>query len=355
MIIDQERLESLQKIMIAASFLALLSIYGGTGFGGVWYGYDFDGNISDGEEQGDYGTDVETEGSYEYLLKEVEGVVSMEGFYAGQDVDERDKDTYDYGDNDCNCRDREDVMKNTINLAYLGFVSSLVLLAIIYQLLRDSEGLARLLKLDQYGGTETLVTNVQRLSFVAAGACLLSAAYFALSYPDAWDEDTEVFDEWDEDPVFMEDTHQEWNDESYLISADVKFGPGIGWFLMIASGLANVWVANELKNNFPVQAGMGNTRSPINAPPLITPPSSLITPPSSFLKKELVPPPFAEKKEPIAPEEKKKIAKKKTVAKKPPPPKKKKSTSIKKAPPKKETEYQEPDVSVMAIPEDEGD
>ena len=370
MIIDRERLESLQKAMIVANIVAILSIFGGADYGGVWYVYDFDANISDGEEEWDYGTDFETEGDYKYLLKEVEGKYSMEGFAAGLNIDDSDRDTYDYDDNECDCNDREDVMGTTTNLAYLGLITSLALLAIIYQLLKDPENLARQLKLDQYGGTETLVTNVQRLAFVAVGACLLSATYFALSYPDAWEDDTDNFDTWDEDVAFMGDVTLDHTVNEYSsstrITGDASFGPGIGWFLIIISGLFSAWVANELKNDFPVQGEMREPPHPISVP-LHT------TPPPSFVEKKPAAPSFAErepartepatpKKEP-APEEKKTISKKKTVAKKPPAPKKKepdakkpedskkKETDQK----KKKTEYEEPDVSVMAIPEDEGD
>ena len=70
MIVDRERLESLQKAMIAANLLVILAIFGGTDYGGTWYTYDFDGNISDGEQQTDYGTNVETDTTTKYLLKE---------------------------------------------------------------------------------------------------------------------------------------------------------------------------------------------------------------------------------------------------------------------------------------------
>jgi hypothetical protein len=370
MIIDRERLESLQKAMIAANLLVILSMFGGTDFGGTWYVSDFDINVSDGEEKWDYGTDLETEGNVKYLLKEVESDVSMEGFYGGLDVDESDRETYDYDDNECDCNDREDVMKNTNNLARLGLIASLALLVIIYQLLKDPENLARQLKLDLYGGTETLVTNVQRLAFVAAGACLLSAGYFALSYPNAWEEDTDNFDTWDEDTAFRGDVkldHTETEDGiTVKVTGDTSFGPGMGWFLIIISGLASAWVAKELKDDFPVQGEMGEPPHPISVPLQVTPPLSFVEKKPavpSFAKTE--PPktePVAPKKEP-APDEKKTISKKKTVAKKPPAPKKKepdakkpddskkKETGQK----KKETKYEEPEVSVMAVPEDEGD
>jgi len=348
MIVDRERLESLQKAMIAANLLVILAIFGGTDYGGTWYTYDFDGNISDGEQQAGYGTNVETDGSIKYLLKEVEAEISMEGFIGGLDVDERDKETYDYDDDECDCNDREDVMKTTTKLAHLGLIASLALLVIIYQLLKDPENLARLLKLDQYGGTETLVTNVQRLAFVAVGACLLSAAYFALSYPDAWEEDTDNFDDWDEDTAFRGDVNVDYTDTvdgiTATVTGDASFGPGMGWFLIIISGLASAWVANELKKDFPVQGEMGK------APPSISVPLQ-VTPPPPFAEKE----PVAPEKE-SAPDEKKPISKKKIVVKKTPTPKKKEPDAKKPADSKKkETKYEEPEVSVMAIPEDEGD
>ena len=213
--------DSVRNMIVGSIVLVLLSMYGGDTLGS-WFHWEHDTDFNDGD-RGEIVID--------FYLKEykMEGEFNA-GSESGLSDDDYDED-FDYDDNDCavttDCDEMEDLMQGKIkNLLYI------VILAGFAALYFLNDG-------DQEKGALACLAM--------GGAGLLAAALFALNFPEALDDDTEVFELIDDDPSLLGDN----NDYGEDIGLDTKVNwrPGFAFVLVALSGLVGMGAYAELKNS----------------------------------------------------------------------------------------------------------
>ena len=156
--------ESTRNLVIGSIILVLAAIYGGDTLGS-WYSFNEEmRNTAD--------SSYSSETSMNFVLDEVE----IESKVKSGDSTDKDTDSVDYDDNDYDLDELEDLMLGQIkNLLYV------VILA----------GFASLYFMSQ-GANEEMAANA---CLAMGGAALLTAAMFALSFPDAVDDDIELYED----------------------------------------------------------------------------------------------------------------------------------------------------------------
>ena len=213
--------ESTRNLVIGSIVLVLAAMYGGDTLGS-WY--SFNGESQSTEDPSGY------EMSMNFVLEEVE----REDKYTSTDGStEKDSVSVDYDDNDCDCDEIEDLMLGKIkNLLYL------VILA----------GFATIYFMSQ-GANEEMAANA---CLVMGGAALLSTAMFALSFPEAFDDDMEMFedmrcdfDDDGEDPSFY--GSEDCKNDSETIESEWSWRPGLAWVLVLLSGIMGMAAYADLK------------------------------------------------------------------------------------------------------------
>ena len=213
----------LRNMIIASMVLILASMYGGDTLGS-WFHWEEEVDYNDG--------DVSTTIIEFYS----EGYEMESEFDAGTetgltDIDE--KADADYDDNDCSisgdCDEMYDLMDGKIkNLLYI------VLLAGVVALYFLNDG-------DQEKGA---------LACLAMGSAgLLAVLLFASSFPEALDDDLDIFENqysgFDEDPsIFGDDSQTNDDNEEYNNS----WRPGFAFALVGLSGILGMAAYFELKN-----------------------------------------------------------------------------------------------------------
>lgn len=213
--------ESTRNLVIGSIVLVLAAMYGGDTLGS-WY--SFNGESQSTEDPSGY------EMSMNFVLEEVE--VEEKDRSADGSTD-KDSESVDYDDNDCDCDEIEDLMLGKIkNLLYI------VVLA----------GFATLYFMSQ-GANEEMAANA---CLVMGGAALLSTAMFALSFPEAFDDDTEMFedmrcdfDDDGEDPSFY--GSEDCEDDSETFESEWSWRPGLAWVLVLLSGIMGMAAYADLK------------------------------------------------------------------------------------------------------------
>jgi len=214
--------DSVRNMVIASMVLILASLYGGDTLGS-WFLWERDVDWKDG--------DLESYKTEFYL----EGIEVEYEFDAGADSvyeDEKDDFDADYDDNDCagnsDCDEIYDLMQGKIkNLMYILLLAGGVALYFLNDGDREKATLACL---------------------AMGGAGLLAALLFVASFPEAMDDDLDIFDStdgFDEDPsIFGEDTQK---DEDFDIETDRSWRPGFALALVALSGILGMAAYYELK------------------------------------------------------------------------------------------------------------
>jgi hypothetical protein len=215
--------ESTRNLVIGSIVLVLAAMYGGDTLGS-WFVWDTEVDYNDG-------TDSTT--TVNFYLEELE----YDFRYSDPDnVDtgsDRDKGDVEYGDNDCtgfgsggdDCKELEDLMGGKIkNLLYIIIVA----------------GFATLYFMSQ-GANEEMAANA---CLVMGGAGLLVVAMFAVSFPEALDDDMGIYELIDDDPSLFGDD-KETSDSD--VESDRSWRPDIAWVLVLLSGIMGMAAYADLK------------------------------------------------------------------------------------------------------------
>ena len=213
--------ESTRNLVIGSIVLVLAAIYGGDTLGS-WY--SFNGEVQSTENS--YGVEL----SVNFVLEEVETEAKVTSADGSTD---KDSDSVDYDDNDCDCDEIEDLMLGKIkNLLYIVVVA----------------GFASLYFMSQ-GANEEMAANA---CLVMGGAALLTTAMFALSFPEAFDDDTEMFegmrcdfDDDGEDPSIY--GSEDCENDSGTMESEWSWRPGLAWVLVLLSGIMGMAAYADLK------------------------------------------------------------------------------------------------------------
>jgi hypothetical protein len=213
--------ESTRNLVIGSIILVLAAMYGGDTLGS-WYLFTGESHSTD--------TSAGAEMSMNFVLEEVEA----ETKYISTDGNsDRDSESVDYDDNDCDCDEIEDLMQGQIkNLLYIAVLA----------------GFASLYFMSQ-GANEDMAANA---CLAMAGASLLTTAMFALSFPNALDDDTEMFedmgcdpDDRGEDPSFY--GSEDCEDDSGTVEQEWNWRPGFAWVLVLLSGIMGMAAYADVK------------------------------------------------------------------------------------------------------------
>jgi len=215
--------DSIRNMIIGSIVLVLASMYGGDTLGS-WFHWKHGTDYNDGDT---------AETTLEFYLKEYK----VEGeFDAGPDSsfsdDDYDEDL-DYDDNECaittDCDELEDLMQGKIkNMLYIAILAGFVAL----YFLNDGD--------KENGATACLVMG---------GAGLIAVLMFALSFPEALDDDLDAFEDpsdgFDEDPSLFGDDKQTSDSN---IEDERSWRPGLAFALVTLSGIIGMAAYAELKN-----------------------------------------------------------------------------------------------------------
>jgi len=182
--------DTVRNFGVVIAICGALFIFGGTTFA-VW--------TLDLEMKSDFG---DSEVKYKFGATEAE--------YDGKFDGDSESETFEYEDDDCNCDDLAD------------FFSNLKLM--IYALIGCGIAIA-------YFGNSGDVENLPAVAGLTAVLSLVILAYTFTALPEAWEEQTEMFEAYDEEPGFFK------NAESDDDGGDrqLKAMPGIGFFLPVVS------------------------------------------------------------------------------------------------------------------------
>ena len=214
--------DTIRNMVIASMVLVLASLYGGDTLGS-WFHWERETANDDGDTSSSI-TEFYLEG-YELEYE----------FDAGSDSgleDEKEDYDSDYDDNDCSgnsdCDEIYDLMQGKIkNLMYILLLAGGVALYFLNDGDREKATLACL---------------------AMGGAGLLAALLFVASFPEAMDDDLDIFDStdgFDEDPsIFGDDTQK---DEDFDIETDRSWRPGFALALVALSGILGMAAYYELK------------------------------------------------------------------------------------------------------------
>lgn len=213
--------ERTRNFIIASLICTLAAMYGGETLGS-WFSHHEEARASyDGE-------DSVYESSTNFMLEEVEYEENDEGY--------KDSGSVDYDDG---FDELEDLM--------LGKIKNLLFLVII-------ASFAALFFLSQEGDNEEMGAN----ACLAVGVLsLLTAAMFALSFPEAVDDDLPDLafptgcdeDDWaDDDASFYGSENCNINDDGLTVKAESTWRPGLAWVLMVFSGITGMLAYSESKH-----------------------------------------------------------------------------------------------------------
>ena len=205
--------DSVRNMIIGSIVLVLASMYGGDTMGS-WFVMEVEGDSPPNP--------YSFKTSLNFMLTEYEVELEMEG--------ESNDEKSDYGDSDAmlcdsDCDELNDLMIGKIQK--LLYVAILAGFAALYFLNEDDE---------EKGAMACLAMG---------GAGLLAVAIFALSFPEALDDDQGGFSEMGEDPSLFGD---ESIDEDGEFEADAKWRPSIAFALVGISGIlgmATYWKLNS--------------------------------------------------------------------------------------------------------------
>ena len=185
-----------------ALFLVLFSVFGGAGMAAWWV---FDVSEPEGNSF-----------RIAFSLREI----SSEATYEEPTEEDLDED-FEYSDRDCGCDEMEDLM-GTVGM--LGYVAILAAAFFVYAAFYQNDG-----------------RTLRTAALVMGGAGLLTAGYFGMNWTDAFDEDTEWFEDKDEmDPSFLGTA--EITDSAYPDEEGTKYSwkPWLGWGAMLLSGFLGI-------------------------------------------------------------------------------------------------------------------
>lgn len=216
--------ESTRNLVIGSIVLVLAAMYGGDTLGS-WFVWDREVDYNDGTDSTTK-TNFYLEGlEYEYRYSDPDNV---------DGGSERDKGNVDYEDNDCtgfgvggnDCEELEDLMMGKIkNLLYIIIVAGFATLYFMTQ-----------------GANEEMAANA---CLVMGGAALLATAMFAMSFPEALDDDMGTYELIDDDPSLFGDDKE--TDDSDGYEYDRSWRPDIAWVLVLLSGIVGMAAYTELK------------------------------------------------------------------------------------------------------------
>ena len=215
--------ESVRNMIIGSIVLVLASMYGGDALGSWFY--------AEGErtqDDGDY-----REGNVNFNLEGYEYEWDNSG-----DNNDSGGGRPDYDDNDCktleglldsgggDCDELYDLMQGKIkNLLYIVILAGLAALYFLNEGDREKGAMACL---------------------AMGGAGLLAVVVFAVSFPDALDDDTEAFETVDEDPSLFGDNDDFESDSSW--ETEVNWRPGFALALVGLSGILGMAAYSAVKN-----------------------------------------------------------------------------------------------------------
>lgn len=221
--------DSVRNMVIASIVLVLVAMYGGDTLGS-WFHW---------QKEIDYNDEGMTEETViEFYLEGTKWESEFESGDSGyEDIDE-DGDP-DYDDNDCtgnsDCDELSDLMQGKIqNLLYVIILAGGAALYFVNDGDQEKAALACL---------------------AMGGAGLLAAGLFVLSFPEAFNDDTDAFesplDDFDEDPSIFGDDSQTTDEENYYydenVDIDRSWRPGIAFLLVALSGFIGMGAYAELK------------------------------------------------------------------------------------------------------------
>ena len=200
--------DTLRNMIIASIVLVLLALYGGQTLGS-WFFVSGEVEDTDSSNSLDFEATFNLEG-YEYEVSIRDG-----------DSKEKEDGKIDYDDNDCSspdyggasdCDELYDLMQGKIqNLLYV------IILAGGAALFFLNDG-------DQEKGA---------LACLAMGSAgLLAVALFAMSFPEALDDDTEAFEMIDDDPSIIGDNNNFGEEFFGAPDSEVNWRPGFAFVLV---------------------------------------------------------------------------------------------------------------------------
>lgn len=131
---------------------------------------------------------------------------------------EKDDETIEYDENDCDCDDIEGVMGKVSLLSYIIGIIALGILYITYTLQNQTAD-----------DPAKMVDIAYKLAIGLAALGFLTALYFVVSFPDALDDDTDFYDDMDEDATFFGSESESEKGEEF----EVSWRPGLAWFVML--------------------------------------------------------------------------------------------------------------------------
>ena len=218
--------ETSRNMIIASIALVLASMYGGDALGSRFY--------AEGERTQDDGDSIE--GNVNFNLEGYEYEWEISGHN-----DESGGEKQDYDDNDCkldssqftnesngggDCDELYDLMQGKIkNLLYIVILAGFAALYFLNEGDREKGAMACL---------------------AMGGAGLLAVVVFAVSFPDALDDDTEAFETVDEDSSLFGDNDDFESDSSW--ETEVNWRPGFALALVGLSGILGMAAYSAVKN-----------------------------------------------------------------------------------------------------------
>ncbi len=194
--------DTIRNFGVVIAICGAIALFGGTTFA-VWtFNVESKSDFGDGEFE------------YKFGVTEVEYDASFDG--------DSESDSFEYDSSDCDCNDLEDFFAN--------------LQMMFYALIACGIGLA-------YLGNSGEMDNVPTLAGVTALLSIAILAYTFMSLPEAWEEETEWFETFDEDPAFFKNAKAD--DEGG--DRELNAMPSVGFFLPVVSlTLAGLLVKPEL-------------------------------------------------------------------------------------------------------------
>jgi len=201
--LTEEEHQTARNFAVLALLLVLFSIFGGAKLAPWWIMHS--GGPSDYQDE-DF--------RWTFGLKETE--IS----------DENDRESWDYDDSDVDLDEVEDTMRMVTNLGYISIVASCFFVYSAFN--QGKDGL-----FFDAGKEETIL----KASMFVGIMGFLVAGYFALNWPDAFEEDTEI----DIEESFFGSTVPDEPDDGYtyeyLFGTEmISWKPWLGWGAMLLSG-----------------------------------------------------------------------------------------------------------------------
>ena len=204
--------DRVRNIIIGSIVLVLASMYGGDSLGS-WFTFEVEGDSPPNP--------YSFKTTANFMLTEYEIELEMDGESNDEKSDYDDSDAM-FCDSDCD--ELNDLMIGKIqNLLYVIILAGF---AALYFLNQDDE---------EKGAMACLAMG---------GAGLLAVGMFALSFPEALDDDQNSFSEIGEDPSLFGD---ESVDEAGQFEGDAKWRPGLAFALVGLSGILGMAAYQELK------------------------------------------------------------------------------------------------------------